>query len=104
MPTGDVVFREIVVLSPGIEQEIWIPRSHLGDISSADEPVLIVGLTVECPAGHNESCRGNPSARFAESSQIDLDIVDPAFAYTPSEHVGQPAPSPTPRRWGLRSA
>ncbi len=29
------------------EQEIWIPRSHLGEISSADSPVLIVGLKRE---------------------------------------------------------
>ena len=28
-------------------QEVWIPRSHLGEISSADEPVLIVGLKRE---------------------------------------------------------
>ncbi len=28
-------------------QEIWIPRSHLGEISSSDSPVLIVGLKRE---------------------------------------------------------
>ena len=38
---------EILVLNSKTGQEIWIPRNFVGRISSADEPVLIVGLKRE---------------------------------------------------------
>ena len=38
---------EILAKNVETEQEIWIPRAHLGEISSVDEPVLILGLKRE---------------------------------------------------------
>src|SRR5687768_17111232 len=38
---------EILVANTRSNQEIWIPRQYLGQVSSVDEPVLIVGLTKE---------------------------------------------------------
>lgn len=37
------------ILAKNVEtgQEIWIPRNHLGEVSSSDSPVLIVGLKRE---------------------------------------------------------
>lgn len=38
---------EVLVVNSKTGEEIWIPRHFVGRISSADEPVLIVGLTRE---------------------------------------------------------
>ncbi len=38
---------EALVTNVQTEQEIWIPRTYLGQISSSDSPVLIVGLNRE---------------------------------------------------------
>jgi hypothetical protein len=38
---------EILAKNIASGQELWIPRSHLGEISSVDQPVLIVGLKIE---------------------------------------------------------
>jgi hypothetical protein len=38
---------EILVANTASDQEIWVPRQYLGNVSSVDEPVLIVGLTKE---------------------------------------------------------
>ncbi len=38
---------EILVVNCKTGQEVWIPRRYLGEVSSVDEPVMIVGLTKE---------------------------------------------------------
>jgi hypothetical protein len=38
---------EILVLNCRTENEIWIPRRFIGEVSRTDDPVLIVGLTRE---------------------------------------------------------
>ena len=38
---------EILVINSRTEQEVWIPRRFIGEVSRTDEPVLIVGLTRE---------------------------------------------------------
>jgi hypothetical protein len=38
---------EILVLNCRTEEEIWIPRRFVGEVSRNDDPVLIVGLTRE---------------------------------------------------------
>ncbi len=38
---------EILVWNAHEDREIWLPRSYLGDISSSDSPLLIVGLKTE---------------------------------------------------------
>jgi hypothetical protein len=38
---------EILAKNVGTGQELWIPRNHLGEVSSSDSPVLIVGLKRE---------------------------------------------------------
>jgi hypothetical protein len=38
---------EVLVVNAGTGEEIWIPRGYVGDISSSDEPVVIVGLNQE---------------------------------------------------------
>jgi hypothetical protein len=38
---------EILAKNVGTGQELWIPRNHLGEVSSSDLPVLIVGLKRE---------------------------------------------------------
>lgn len=38
---------EALVLNIQGGQEVWIPRNYIGSVSSADEPVLIVGLNRE---------------------------------------------------------
>jgi hypothetical protein len=38
---------EILAKNVETDQEIWIPRNHLGAVSSSDSPVLIVGLKRE---------------------------------------------------------
>ncbi len=38
---------EILVVNTKTGTEVWIPRRFIGEISSVDEPVVIVGLTVE---------------------------------------------------------
>ncbi len=38
---------EILVRNAKTEDEIWIPRSYVGDVSKVEEPVMIVGLKRE---------------------------------------------------------
>ncbi len=38
---------EVLVANTKADLEVWIPRRYLGEISSTDEPVVIVGLTRE---------------------------------------------------------
>jgi hypothetical protein len=38
---------EILIKNETSGQELWIPRNHLGEISSSDSPVLILGLKRE---------------------------------------------------------
>lgn len=38
---------EILVLNTKSSEEIWVPRRFLGEVSSVDEPVMIVGLVKE---------------------------------------------------------
>lgn len=38
---------EVLVLNTKTEDEIWIPRRFLGELSRTDDPVMIVGLTKE---------------------------------------------------------
>lgn len=38
---------EILVKNAKSGREVWIPRNHLGEVSSAEQPVLIVGLLRE---------------------------------------------------------
>ena len=38
---------EILVMNSATEEEIWIPRRFIGEVSRTEEPVLIVGLTRE---------------------------------------------------------
>ena len=38
---------EILVLNCRTEEELWIPRRFIGEVSRTDDPVLIVGLTRE---------------------------------------------------------
>jgi hypothetical protein len=38
---------EVLVTNCGTNQEIWIPRGYVGEVSSTDDPVMIVGLTRE---------------------------------------------------------
>ncbi len=35
---------EVLVRNLASSEEIWIPRNYLGEVSSSDSPVLIVGL------------------------------------------------------------
>ncbi len=42
-----VAWSEVLVINIQGGQEIWIPRNYIGSVSSADEPVLIVGLSRE---------------------------------------------------------
>lgn len=43
----DSTWSEVQVRNDETGQEFWIPKSHLGGISSADSPVLILGLRRE---------------------------------------------------------
>jgi hypothetical protein len=38
---------ELLVANTADQREIWVPRSYLGNVSSVDDPVLIVGLLKE---------------------------------------------------------
>lgn len=38
---------EILVVNAKSDEEIWIPRAYVGDVSKVDEPVMIVGLKRE---------------------------------------------------------
>ena len=38
---------EVLVANVETDQEIWVPRTYLGEISSSDSPVLIMGLNHE---------------------------------------------------------
>lgn len=38
---------EILVVNRKTDQEVWIPRRYIGEVSRVDEPVMIVGLTKE---------------------------------------------------------
>ena len=38
---------EILVVNTGSNEEIWIPRRYVGEVSRIEDPVLIVGLTRE---------------------------------------------------------
>jgi hypothetical protein len=38
---------EILIVNTRSQQEVWIPRRYLGEISRIDEPVMIVGLIKE---------------------------------------------------------
>ncbi len=43
----EVTWSEVLVLNCQTLQELWIPRSHLGEVSSSDSPILILGLQRE---------------------------------------------------------
>ena len=43
----DSTWSEIQVRNAMTEQKLWLPRTHLGSVSSADSPVLILGLRRE---------------------------------------------------------
>ena len=43
----DSTWSEVQVRNEHSEQEFWIPKRHLGEISSSDSPVLILGLQRE---------------------------------------------------------
>lgn len=38
---------EVLVVNTASNQELWIPRRYLGEVSRVDEPVMIVGLVKE---------------------------------------------------------
>lgn len=74
---------EILAKNAETSQEIWIPRAHLGDVSSVDEPVLILGLKreLEYKAGDVRPFRQTvvsiPAARGARPAE-ELAKAEPA--------------------------
>jgi hypothetical protein len=44
---GESNWSEIMVRNAKLDDEIWIPRSYIGEVSKVDEPVMIVGLKRE---------------------------------------------------------
>jgi hypothetical protein len=44
---SQATWSEALIRNTKTEQEIWISRQHVGDISKTDEPVLILGLSRE---------------------------------------------------------
>jgi hypothetical protein len=42
-----VMWSEILVANAKTAEELWIPRRFVGEISSVEEPVVIIGLTKE---------------------------------------------------------
>jgi hypothetical protein len=44
---GEANWSEIRVHNPKANLDVWIPRRHVGQLSSIDDPVMIVGLTQE---------------------------------------------------------
>jgi hypothetical protein len=80
---------EILVVNTKTGAELWIPRRYLGEISSVDEPVTIVGLTkeLEFKAG----------AVWPHSRRV-VEIPHAVNDYTPA---AVPAPA-APRVAGIR--
>ena len=44
---GEATWAEVQVCNCASDQELWIPKRHLGSVSSSDSPVLIQGLRRE---------------------------------------------------------
>jgi hypothetical protein len=78
---------EILVANSESDQEIWIPRRFLGEISRVDEPVVIVGLTKELEYAAGQVL---PHVRrIIEMPRAVNDTVRPAV---PEEEASKPAP------------
>jgi hypothetical protein len=78
---------EILAKNVFTAQEIWIPRSHLGKISSVDQPVLIVGL--------NRELEFKAGAIFPFRDRV----VSMPGRPEPRSAASQAEPSPPPQAW-----
>jgi hypothetical protein len=83
---------EILVANTSTQQELWVPRQYLGDVSSVDEPVLIVGLTKELEYGAGQL---RPHRRRV--------LEMPAGRREPIPEANAPAADPTPAARGTGS-
>jgi hypothetical protein len=86
---------EILVANSNTQQEIWVPRQYLGNVSSVDEPVLIVGLTreLEYSAGqllpHRRRVLEMPAARREPvAAESEAEGTTPGVASKPTGSAG----------------
>jgi hypothetical protein len=83
---------EILVANTGTHQELWVPRQYLRDVSTVDEPVLIVGLTkeLEYNAGqllpHRRRVLEMPAAR--RDVEREIGVPEPVDAIPAARSTG----------------
>lgn len=78
---------EVLVLNTKSQTELWVPRRFLGEISSIDEPVMIVGLNkeLEYKAG---------SVVPHQRRIIEMPLAVNEAPRPPAPESGRPAPAP----------
>ena len=74
---------EVLARNARTGEEIWVPRSHIGKISSADAPILIVGLLREL------QFRGGGVSPFRQ--QV-VSMPPPGGASRPTTVIAEPPP------------
>jgi hypothetical protein len=74
---------EVLAKNAGTGEEIWVPRSHIGKLSSADAPILIVGLLREL------QFKGGSVSPFRQ--QV-VSMPAPGAAARPTEASAEPPP------------
>ena len=81
---------EIVVLNTKSEEEIWIPRRFVGELSRVDEPVMILGLNKELEYSGGQVW---PHVRrVIEMPRVAGEIVTP-------DGASKDVPLPPPPEW-----
>lgn len=80
---------EFLAVNSRNEAEVWIPRSYLGSVSSADSPVLIVGLNqeLEWKAGAVWPYRRNVISMPGPRKRPAIDDVDAPPAPPPPHRL-----------------
>jgi hypothetical protein len=76
---------ELLVENTGDQRQLWVPRRYLGEISSVDEPVMIVGLVKEL------SYQGG--ALWPADRRV-VTMPPPVMAERPSAPLPEPPPKP----------
>jgi hypothetical protein len=78
---------EILVLNCGTEEEVWIPRRFIGEVSRTDDPVLIVGLTreLEYKAG---------AVWTFQKRVLQMPPAAPSLVKPAEESAAEPKPAP----------
>lgn len=94
----EATWSEVAVINTKTNAEIWVPRRFIGDLSSVDEPIAIIGLTKEL-----EFKGGIIAPHTRRLLEMPRAVNEGPRPLAPDEDV-PPAPKPPPVDIGLSSS